>query len=204
MLFDDTYKTIAASAEGTFRDRGSRFIGYAYPVNSTEEISNIIQDLKKEHHSARHHCYAWRLGPQGDAFRSNDDGEPSGTAGKPIMNQLLSAGVTNVLIVVVRYFGGTLLGVSGLINAYKSAAIACLANAQIIEKQIMEVYKLEFQYEAMNSVMKILKDYDLPQSNQKFELECELEFAVRKAEAEAVISLLKPIQSVKLTWIHTA
>lgn len=203
MLFDDTYKTIAAPSEGTYRDRGSRFIGYAYPVTSTDEIANIISSLKKEHHSARHHCYAWRIGPQGDSFRSNDDGEPSGTAGKPIMNQVLSAGLTNVLIVVVRYFGGTLLGVSGLINAYKSAAIACLSNAQVVEKQITEVYKLEFQYDAMNSVMKILKDYDLPQSNQKFELECELEFAVRKSEAESVIALLKQIQSVQVTWVMT-
>lgn len=203
MLFDDTYKTIEAPAEGIFRDRGSRFIGYAYPVRSTEDINAIIQQLKKEHHGARHHCYAWRLGPAGDAFRSNDDGEPSGTAGKPILNQLLSAGVTNTLVVVVRYFGGTLLGVSGLINAYRTAAAASLSNAKIVDRQIMEIYRLEFSYDAMNAVMKILKDHELSQWNQDFQLECSLEFSVRKSAADEVIGLLGKIQSVKSAWLRT-
>lgn len=203
MLFDDTYRTIATPAEGTFRDRGSRFIGYAYPVKTQDEINTIIADLRKEHHSARHHCYGWRLGPAGDAFRSNDDGEPSGTAGKPILNQLLSAGATNVLIVVVRYFGGTLLGVSGLINAYKSAAAASLANAEIIEKQITEIYKLEFPYDAMPAVMKILKDNELPQWNQDFQLDCKLDFSVRKSSADNVIEQLSKVNSVTATWIRT-
>lgn len=203
MLFDDTYKTLGSPAEGLFRDRGSKFLAFGYSVSSTEEISEIIQKLKKEHPGANHHCYAWRIGVAGDSFRANDDGEPSGTAGKPIYNQILSAGITNTLIVVVRYFGGTLLGVSGLINAYRSAAADCITNANIIEKQITEIYRLEFSYDAMNAVMKILKDYDLAQSKQKFELECELEFAVRKSEADDVVSAMKTIASVNTKWLRT-
>jgi uncharacterized YigZ family protein len=203
MLFDDTYKTIDVPAEGMFRDRGSKFLAFAFPVSTAEEIAEILNKLKKEHSAANHHCYAWRLGVAGDSYRANDDGEPSGTAGKPIYNQILSAGITNVLLVVVRYFGGTLLGVSGLINAYKSAAADCIANSKIVEKHITEIYRLEFSYDAMNAVMKILKDYDLAQSKQKFELECELEFAVRKSEADGVVSALKSISSVKATWLRT-
>lgn len=203
MLFDDTYRTLRAPAEGLFRDRGSKFLAFGYPVYSQEEIAEIIQRLKKEHPGANHHCYAWRLGVSGDSYRANDDGEPAGTAGKPIYNQLLSAGITNVLIVVVRYFGGTLLGVSGLINAYRSAAAACISAGEIVEKQIMEIYRLEFSYDAMPAVMKLLKDAGLKQSNQKFELECELEFAVRKSEADSVVAALNSIASVKSSWIRT-
>lgn len=202
MLFDDTYRTFESPAEGLFRDRGSKFLAFGFPVYAQDEISEILQKLKKEHPGANHHCYAWRLGVSGDSHRSNDDGEPSGSAGKPIYNQLLSAGITNVLIVVVRYFGGTLLGVPGLINAYKSAAADCISQGKIVEKQITEIYRLEFQYDAMPAVMKILKDYDLKQSNQKFELECELEFAVRKSEADAIISLLTKVSS-KCSWLRT-
>lgn len=203
MLFDDTYRTFENPAEGLFRDRGSKFLAFGYAVYSQEEISEILHRLKKEHAGANHHCYAWRLGVNGDSHRANDDGEPSGTAGKPIYNQLLSAGITNVLIVVVRYFGGTLLGVSGLINAYKAAAADCIGKAKIIEKHITEIYRLEFSYEAMPAVMKILKDHDLPQSKQKFELECELEFAVRKSEADQITSVLNAVPTVKTKWLAT-
>lgn len=203
MLFDDTYKTFEAPAEGLFRDRGSKFIAFGYAVYAQEEIGEIVQRLKKEHPGANHHCYAWRLGVAGDSWRANDDGEPAGTAGKPIYNQILSAGITNVLIVVVRYFGGTLLGVPGLINAYKSAAADCISHAKIAEKHITEIYRLEFKYEAMPAVMKILKDHNLRQTNQKFELECELEFAVRKSEADDVVSALNATSSVKATWLRT-
>ena len=203
MLFDDTYKTFAEPADGLYRDRGSKFLAFGYAVYSQDEISEIVQRLKKEHPGANHHCYAWRLGVSGDSHRANDDGEPSGTAGKPIYNQLLSAGITNCLVVVVRYFGGTLLGVPGLINAYKSATMDCISKARIEEKHITEIYRLEFQYEAMPAVMKILKDHKLEQHNQKFELECELEFAVRKSEAEIVLESLRKINSVKTTWIRT-
>ena len=203
MMFDDTYRTFEQHGTGLFRDRGSKFLGFGYPVYSQDEISGILQQLKKEHPGANHHCYAWRLGVSGDSYRANDDGEPAGTAGKPIYNQLLSAGITNCLVVVVRYFGGTLLGVPGLINAYKSAAADCIANAKIIEKQITEIYRLEFPYAAMNAVMKILKDHDLPQWNQDFQLECRLEFSVRKSEADAVISLLAKTDEVKSFWLRT-
>jgi uncharacterized YigZ family protein len=203
MLFDDTYKTVSAPAEGIFRDRGSRFIGFIYPVSSQEEITAKLNELRKEHHGARHHCYAWRLGADGAAFRANDDGEPSGTAGKPIYNQILSAGITNALIVVVRYFGGTLLGASGLINAYKQAAIEAIGNTEIIEKQIMEIYSLQFEYAAMNDVMKILKDHELKQWNQNFGLDCNLEFSVRKSDADAVTELLRNIATVKINWLAT-
>jgi uncharacterized YigZ family protein len=203
MLFDDTYKNVTTKAEGIFRDRGSRFIGYVFPVSSTDEIAAILAELRKEHHSARHHCYAWRLGADGAMYRVNDDGEPSGTAGKPIYNQILSAGITNVLIVVVRYFGGTLLGVSGLINAYKQAAADAISNAHITEKQITEVYNLQFEYSAMNDVMKILKDQELKQWNQNFELHCSLDFSVRKSDADAVTESLRKISSVKVNWLET-
>jgi len=203
MLFDDTYKTVSSPAEGIFRDRGSRFIGFIYPVNSQEEIAAKLNELRKEHHGARHHCYAWRLGADGAAFRANDDDEPSGTAGKPIYNQILSAGITNVLIIVVRYFGGTLLGVSGLINAYKQAAIEAISNSEILEKQITEVYSMQFEYAAMNDVMKILKDHELKQWNQNFGLDCSLEFSVRKSDADAVTELLRNVATVKINWLAT-
>ncbi len=203
MLFDDTYKTIAEPAEGIFRDRGSRFIGFAFPVKNTEEISAHLEVLRKDHHGARHHCYAYRLGADHSAYRVNDDGEPSGTAGKPIFGQIQSTGVTDVLIVVVRYFGGALLGVGGLINAYRTVASEALANAKIIEKHITEIYKLEFPYDAMNSVMKILKDNELYQWNQDFQLYCKLEFAVRKSITDTVNGQLSKVDGLKITWLRT-
>jgi len=203
MLFDDTYRTIAQPAEGIFRDRGSKFLGFAFPVKSTEEIAAHLEQLRKDHHSARHHCYAWRLGADHAAWRVNDDGEPSGTAGKPIYGQIQSSDLTNVVIIVVRYFGGTLLGVGGLINAYRAATHEAIANARIIEKHITEIYRVEFPYDAMNTVMKILKDKDLPQTNQDFQLECKLDYSVRKSEADAVKEQLEKVSGVKLVWLRT-
>jgi uncharacterized YigZ family protein len=203
MLFDDTYKTLESPSEGLYRDRGSKFLAFGFSVATQQEIAEHLHKLRKEHPSANHHCYAWRLGVAGEAHRANDDGEPSGSGGKPIYNQLLSAGITNVLVVVVRYFGGTLLGVPGLINAYKSATIECIANGKVVEKHIMELYHLEFSYESMPAVMKLLKDHDLKHSNQKFELECELEFAVRKSEADSVTTALQAIPTVKAKWLRT-
>jgi uncharacterized YigZ family protein len=203
MLFDDTYRTISQPAEGIFRDRGSKFLGFAFPAKSTEEIAAHLEQLRREHHGARHHCYAWRLGADRAAWRVNDDGEPSGTAGKPIYGQIQSSDLTNVVIIVVRYFGGTLLGVGGLINAYRAAAQEAIANAQIIEKHITEIYRVEFPYDAMNAVMKILKDKDLPQTNQDFQLDCKLDFSVRKSDADAVQEQLGKITGVKLVWLRT-
>ena len=180
---EDTYKTIEKPSEGYFKDKGSKFFAYAYPVTNEEEIKEFLSQLKKEHHSARHHCYAWRLGTEDIQYRANDDGEPSSSAGKPILGQLLSFDVTNVLIVVVRYFGGTLLGVSGLINAYRTAAAEALKNAAISTKLIKNNYELHFTYSELNDVMHIIKQENLNIVNTTFEEKCSLIFSVRKSEA---------------------
>jgi uncharacterized YigZ family protein len=180
---EDTYNTIEVQSEGYFKDKGSKFYSFAFPVNSEEEIKERISALKKEHHSARHHCYAWRLGTEEITFRANDDGEPSSTAGKPILGQLVSYNVTNILVVVVRYFGGTLLGVSGLINAYRTAAAEALKNAEIITKTMERKYELHFQYNVLNDVMNIIKQENLNVVNTKFEVDCRLTFSVRKSDA---------------------
>jgi uncharacterized YigZ family protein len=203
MLFDDTYRTIEVPAEGIFKDRGSKFLGFAYPVSSEQEVKSILEQIRKTHFSAAHHCYAFRLGPDKTMFRANDDGEPSGTAGRPILGQIQSHDLTDILIVVVRYFGGTLLGVSGLINAYKSGAVEALSQAKIIEKHVQEIYRIEFPYAAMNQVMKILKDEQVAQWAQDFQLTCSLEFAVRKNEADRMLALLQDLSEVKTKWIGT-
>ena len=156
MLFEDTYKTIKAPVEGLFKDRGSKFLAYAYPIEHENEVKPLVDNLKKEHFKAVHHCYAYRLGLDRTNFRVNDDGEPSGTAGKPILNTLLSHDITNILVVVVRYFGGTLLGVPGLINAYKSATAEALTVAKVIEKTVNDVYDVSFEFVQMNDVMKVV------------------------------------------------
>ena len=177
---EDTYKTIEKPGEGYFKDKGSKFLSYAFPVYSEEEIKEHLTRIKKEHHSARHHCYAWRLGTKEITFRANDDGEPSSTAGKPILGQLQSFEVTNILIVVVRYFGGTLLGVSGLINAYKNAAANVLNNIEIITKTIERRYRLHFNYPVLNDVMNIIKQANYTILNTDFAIDCKLDFSVRQ------------------------
>ena len=185
MLFSDTYKTIAAESKGLFKDRGSRFIAIARPVSSQEEIKTILEELRREYHDARHHCYAWMLTPDRQAWRVNDDGEPSGTAGRPIMGQINSRELTNILVVVIRYFGGTLLGVSGLINAYRSAAEDALSNARIIEKQVMESWLVTFPYTAMNDVMKVMKDEGCGQHSHDYSgEECSAEISFRASNTE--------------------
>jgi uncharacterized YigZ family protein len=168
MLFEDTYQEISEPSEGLFKDRGSKFFAHAYPVWSEDDIKLALDELKKKYYDARHHCYSWVLHPDKSAYRMNDDGEPSSTAGRPIYGQLQSYNLTNILVVVVRYFGGTKLGVPGLINAYKTAAKEALENAEIIEKLIKDVYQVEFAYPDMNIVMKILKDEELDQFEQDF------------------------------------
>jgi uncharacterized YigZ family protein len=180
---EDTYKTIEKPSKGYFKDKGSKFFAFAYTVKNEEEIKVILAQLKKEHHSARHHCYAWRLGTEEIQYRANDDGEPSSSAGKPILGQLLSFDVTNILVVVVRYFGGTLLGVSGLINAYRTAAAEALKNAKVLTKLIENVYELHFTYNELNEVMHIMKQENLNVVNTRFEEKCSLVFSVRKSEA---------------------
>ncbi|MBW6479620.1 MAG: YigZ family protein [Bacteroidales bacterium] len=202
-MFSDTYHTLNQPGEGLYKDKGSKFIAYAHPVKNEEEIKGILDDLRKKHYDARHHCYAWALGPTRDAFRINDDGEPSGTAGKPIYGQILSHDITNVLIVVVRYFGGTKLGVRGLINAYKAAAAEAIENNAIVEMLIREVYELQFEYPLMNDVMKVLKDHDLNQLSHDFALSCKLTFEVRKNKADEIKGIFQAIYGVKITYLHT-
>jgi uncharacterized YigZ family protein len=194
----DTYKTIKSKSSGYFKEKGSKFFAYAYPVKTEEEIKEILTQLKKEHHSARHHCYAWRLGTEEITVRANDDGEPSSTAGKPILGQLQKFGVTRLLLVVVRYFGGTLLGTGGLINAYKSAAADALNNARIVTKTIETHYQLHFTYPLMNDVMQIIKQENLNILNTQFEMECNLTFAVRKSKAARIEELFRQFSGVDI------
>ena len=194
----DTYKTIETESQGYFKDKGSKFMAFLYPVKNEDEIKQIISNLKKEHHSARHHCYAWRLGTETINYRANDDGEPSSTAGKPILGQLQSFDVTEVLLVVVRYFGGTLLGVSGLINAYRNAATDALKNALIVEKIIENEYFIDFTYNELNDVMQIIKQENLTIVQTWFEEKCRLLFSVRKSEAEKVESIFQNFYGVEI------
>ena len=175
----DAYSSIAAPSEGLFKDNGSRFIALAYPVETEEEVKTIVAGLRKQFHDARHHCYAYRLGYKGDVFRSSDDGEPSGSAGRPILGQIDSAGLSDVLVVVVRYFGGIKLGIPGLIRAYKTSTADALSQAQVVEKIAGQWFRVSFGYEAMNAVMKVLKEMDLPQRAQDFGEQCSLEVRVR-------------------------
>lgn len=201
MLFDDTYKTVNEPCEGIYRDRGSKFIANIYPVRSEGEVKDLLLKLQSLHPKARHYCWALRLSPDRSVFRVNDDGEPSGTAGKPILNTLLSFDVTNILAVVVRYFGGTLLGVPGLINAYKSATIDALENASIVERTVNSTYRITFGYLRMNDVMKIIKDEDLKIYNQEFDVGCRLDVDIRQSSLNAIIAKLEKIEGLKLEFL---
>jgi len=203
MMFDDTYKMLSAPGEGLYKEKGSKFIASAFTVTSEEEVKAALAKVKKDYYDARHHCYAYMIGPDKACFRSSDDGEPSGTAGKPILNQILSKDVTNVCVIVVRYFGGIKLGVSGLINAYKTAAREALDNAVIVEKTIDEVYSLQFAYPLMNEVMRVMKEEGLEQLNTRFEMDCYLEFSTRKNEADRIATKFKNIYGVTVSYIKT-
>lgn len=203
MLFDDTYLTIEAKSEGIFRDRGSKFLGFAYPVLSDQDVKNLLAELKKEHPKANHHCWAMRWSTDRSVFKLNDDGEPSGTAGRPILNTLLSKNITNVAVVVVRYFGGTLLGVPGLINAYKSATELTLAEAKIIEKTVNDVYTIAFDYLQINEVMRIVKEDSLQLLEQTFDNSCSVKVSIRKMQVEQVISKLQKLTSVKIIYDYS-
>lgn len=203
MLFDDSYKTIENTSEGIFRDKGSKFIAYAYPIRGEEEVKPIIMNLRSANPKANHFCYAYRLTPNRSVFRVSDDGEPSGTAGRPILNCLLSEDLTNILIVVVRYFGGTLLGVPGLINAYKNAGIEAIKASKIISKTVNDVYEAHFEYLQMNDVMKLSKEENLQILAQQFDINCILKFEVRKAQLNQVLSKFDKIDGVKLKYLYT-
>lgn len=187
----DTFFSISSPSEGLFKDNGSRFIALAYPVETEEEIKGIIDSLKKEYHDARHHCYAYRLGLDGAKFRANDDGEPSGSAGRQILGQLDSAGLSDVLVVVVRYFGGIKLGIPGLIRAYRTSTADALSKAEVVEKVAGKNYRLTFDYLAMNDVMKVLKDLNIPQSNQDFGTSCSIDVRVRLSQEKDFLDRLE-------------
>lgn len=202
-LFEDTYLTIEEPSEGLFRDKGSKFIAYAYPMKEEATLKDIIMELKALHPKARHHCWAYRLTPDRSVFRLNDDGEPSGTAGRPILNTLLSKDVTNVLVVVVRYFGGTLLGVPGLINAYKTATQEALDAAKIVEETVNDIYQITFDYLQMNDVMRLVKEENLPILKQEFDNNCSLNVEVRKLLVNQVIRKLDKLDGVQYAYLHT-
>lgn len=195
----DTYKSITeASEEVIFKDKNSKFYGYAYPIKSEEEVKDIIDDLKKKHHQARHWCYAWQLGKEEHQFRANDDGEPSNSAGMPIYGQIQSFDVTNILIVVVRYFGGVKLGVGGLINAYKTAAQMALENSNILKRTIDELYVLKFDYPEMNVVMRIIKEHNLNVIDQKLALDCQVFISVRKKDSQSIFEKFEATYKVEI------
>ncbi|WP_205589906.1 IMPACT family protein [Mucilaginibacter celer] len=203
MLFDDTYKTIEKPAEGIFRDRGSKFLAYAYPISSENDIKGIVTQLKAEHPKANHHCWAMRLSIDRSVFRVNDDGEPSGTAGRPILNTLLSKDLTNILVVVVRYFGGTLLGVPGLINAYKVATEEALAQAVVTSKTVNDVYTASFEYLQMNDVMRVIKEENLLILNQQFDNDCNIQLSIRKTQVEQALFKLGKVNGVKVKYDYS-
>ncbi|WP_250432658.1 IMPACT family protein [Hanstruepera flava] len=201
MKLKDTYKTLKkASPEVLFKDRNSKFYGYAFPVGSEDSIKTHLEHLKQEHHTARHWCYAYQLGATEKTiqFRANDDGEPNNSAGMPIYGQIQSFEVTNVLIVVVRYFGGVKLGVGGLINAYRTAAQMALEESNIITKTINVQYVVSFDYKNMNKVMRIIKERNLNVVDQKLELSCEITISVRLKEAKAVYETFKNLYEVEI------
>jgi len=196
---NDAYKTIEKpSAETLFKDRNSKFFGYAFPVKTEEEIKEALDGLKKKHHAARHFCYAWKIGVENSRFRANDDGEPSNSAGMPIYGQIQSFEVTNILIVSVRYFGGTKLGVGGLINAYKTSAKLALEASEIVEKTINVEFQLSFEYDMMNKVMRIIKEKKLNVVRQDLALRCNYVIAVRKKEASSIFEIFNTLYKVEI------
>jgi uncharacterized YigZ family protein len=196
-LENDTYKTLSSPSEETlFKEKNSKFFGYAFPVTTEDEVKPILETLKKQHHSARHWCYAFQLGTETVYYRANDDGEPNNTAGMPIYGQIQSFGVTNTLVVVVRYFGGVKLGVGGLISAYRTSAQTALEASDIIEKTIDVHYTLKFGYQIMNKVMRVIKEKNLEIISQKMEMDCEMVIATRKKNAPAVLEAFENLYEV--------
>jgi uncharacterized YigZ family protein len=199
----DTYLTVKSQSAGIYKEKGSRFLAFAFPVSDPEEIKLIIEKIRKEHHEARHHCYAYMIGRDRTVWRVNDDGEPSGTAGRPILGQINSFGLTNILIVVCRYFGGTLLGVSGLINAYRSSAANAIENADIEEFTVNDYYEIIYPYISMNDVMKILKEEEIEQSDQLFDLECKIRINFRASSKEKILERFARVDGLKCRYLKT-
>lgn len=202
-MMSDSYQTIAGISEGIYKEKGSKFIAYAHPLESEDDVKEMVAVYKKKYFDARHHCYAWQLGVDGATFRENDDGEPSGTAGKPIHGQIRSAGLTNILIVVVRYFGGIKLGTSGLIAAYKEATADAIANATIVERTVDDYYRLNFSYAVMNDVMRVFKEEDLKMLNQDFQMACSIDFHVRQSAVQKVLTRFEKIESTEVELLYS-
>ncbi len=201
MLFSDEYKTIAESSQGYFRDKGSKFLSFAFPASSEQEVKQHLDALRKKYYDATHHCYAYVLGFDKSAYRVNDDGEPSGTAGRPIYGQIQSNDLTNTLIVVVRYYGGTNLGVPGLIHAYKTATGDAINNAVVLTKIVKEMYEIEYPYEEMNDVMKIIKDETLEVINNEFGMKCVIRLAIRHSEVARVTGKLCKVNQLIIKYL---
>jgi uncharacterized YigZ family protein len=195
---DDKYLTLQANSEGVYKEKGSRFLAFAFPVASEHEVKEHIKELKKKLYDARHHVYAFRLGADLKTFRCSDDGEPSNSSGPPVLGQIQSFGLTNVLIVVARYFGGTKLGVPGLINAYRSAAADAIANNSIVEKFEQDVFTIEYGYAVMNDVMKVLKEENPEQSNQHFDNSCSMQLSIRKRDSQQLRQKLIAIDGLAI------
>jgi len=198
----DLYRTIQTPAEGIYKEKGSKFLAFAYPVRHEESIKEHLETLQKQYHDAHHYCYAWRMGPEKTRYRVNDDGEPSGSAGKPIYGQIVSRDLSDLLVVVVRYFGGTKLGVGGLINAYRSAASDALNHTKIIECRVYDSLKLEFGYDRMNAVMKIIKELQLESTEQKFDMDCSLILKSWKRQTDRVVDSFSKITECKISLIE--
>ncbi|TVP53008.1 MAG: YigZ family protein [Mongoliibacter sp.] len=197
----DTYLTIEKPSEGFYKEKGSKFLAYSYPVQDEDEVKTRLEELRKKYYDARHYCYAYMLGREMEVFRANDDGEPNHSAGDPILGQIRSANLTDILIVVVRYFGGTKLGVSGLINAYKSAAAEAIQHSEIIEKIVRKQISLEFEYPEMNEIMRIIKEHDLEIKNQELALKCSMEIEIRESDFKRILEkfeLLSALGHVKI------
>jgi uncharacterized YigZ family protein len=198
MTDQDFFTTVAKSGKAEFKDRGSKFIGYVYPIASAEEFKDRLNDVKKEHPKATHHCFAWRLGLDGNSYRVSDDGEPSGTAGRPILGQIDSKGLVNTLVVVVRYFGGTLLGVPGLINAYKTAAALALQTTQLVQKPVEKEFVVQFDYTQVNEIMTLVKQYNCRVVRQEMQLFCNMTIAVPRNRVPEVSYKLQELRNVEL------
>lgn len=202
-LFEDTYQTIDLVSEGIYRDKGSKFVAYAFPFSGEQDLKALLLQLRAQHPKARHHCWAYRLTSDRQNFRVQDDGEPAGSAGRPILNVLLSRDITNVLVVVVRYFGGTLLGIPGLINAYKQATQEALDVANLVEKTVNDQYEVCFDYLQMNDVMRIIKEENLHILKQDFDLACSLTLEVRKMQVNQVVQKLENLDKIRIKYLLT-
>jgi uncharacterized YigZ family protein len=201
--FDDTYKTIKATAQGIYREKGSKFLAFAQPVSSEDQAKAMLETYRRQFHDAHHHCFAWAIGPTRELQRMNDDGEPYGTAGKPIFGQILSFGLTNLSVVVVRYFGGTKLGAGGLVSAYKAAAREALGSAAIITKTINEVFEVVFGYPETNEVMRVISDNDMKILESHYTDVCRLILAIRKKNALLAAQSFSVISNVNISYLRT-